>query len=147
MSQLSASFADSLEVGTVKEILTSKLVQVENSRQLQRLYLVAWEEEEFQPTWEPVENLKNVQDMVDKYESTKEQKELEMRSEKEKSLLSLKGKTEAKLRKRHEKELRKGTLDNPAHRLAEVVGIKPSRHDGQLLCKVTWESTAKDCQQ
>jgi hypothetical protein len=46
---------------------------------------------------------------------------------------------EAKIKKRNLKDLRKGSIDGQGHEIESVSSIKPSKHDGSLLCKCTWK--------
>ena len=98
-------------------------------------YLVEWLEYPGEPTWEPPQNLLNVQGLVDQFEATvkKERETAQDRS----ANLDLR-------RKRTLKQLRKGSLDNQNHRIENVIGIRLNKHDGQLEGKVTWRLASKD---
>ena len=92
-------------------------------------YLVEWKEEGLTESWEPLENLLNVKDMVRRFDERQTRKN------------ELKKKREEKARRKNfrksEKAQMRGTLEKNI--LEAITGIKKDKESQELLARVEWK--------
>ena len=97
-------------------------------------YLVEWDVKGMKNTWEPVENLLNVKEMIREYEQEREEKR-QAKSEINKRIEAM--------RKRSRKAIHKGSFEKN-NRIKAVVGLRRNKFDNQLMCKVSWHPEVID---
>ena len=90
-------------------------------------YLVQWQDEEGL-TWEPVENLVSVKEMVRKFDADAAEKEMQ----RDKRLLNIEMQ-----RKRSRKLHLKGSFEKK-NKIREVMGLRRNKFDNQIMVKIKW---------
>ena len=89
-------------------------------------YLIEWRDGLY--TWEPVDNLLNVKDMLREFddENAKKKREMDRTNKKFETL-----------RKRQRKAMNKGNFEK--NQIQEVIGMKKNKYDNQTVCKIRWK--------
>ena len=92
-------------------------------------YLVEWKDhQEF--TWEKVESLLNIKEMLREFDMEKDAKERSKRQVSQKF---------ENMRKRSRKAWNKGSFEK-GNKIDRVLGLRKNKHDNQLMCRVSWHT-------